>query len=201
MSFCFVGFHDQFDVWAVLVLPFGVQWFPVERCVEMELVQTCSWTRNELFQFNGKDNCFCFSTHSYCCSHWPIACERLLCIKLTCGCSLVLVSCSGSILFNLHYVCIVNHLHVKKEKKYGEFLRKAYNRQILALWKRREGSWEGGGEIWFSYHRRNWGFSFIYYTDIENTYKLLSHTHPTDNQNTVPHIHPVYMHILWTSVP
>ncbi len=31
-----------------MVLPYGVQWFcspiPVERCAEMELAQTCSWT-------------------------------------------------------------------------------------------------------------------------------------------------------------
>jgi hypothetical protein len=46
MFFCFVDFYGQFYVLAVLVLLFGVQWFcchfKVERCVEMEFVQTCS---------------------------------------------------------------------------------------------------------------------------------------------------------------
>jgi hypothetical protein len=46
MFFCFVGVHGQFELFTVLL--FGVQWFyspyPVNRCSEMELVQTCSST-------------------------------------------------------------------------------------------------------------------------------------------------------------
>jgi hypothetical protein len=45
MFFCFVGVNGQLQLFMLL---FGVHWscspFPVERCSEMELVQTCSST-------------------------------------------------------------------------------------------------------------------------------------------------------------
>jgi hypothetical protein len=48
MLFCFVGVNGQLDVELFMVLPFGVQWFcspfPVERCSEMKLMQTCRST-------------------------------------------------------------------------------------------------------------------------------------------------------------
>jgi hypothetical protein len=46
MFFCFVGIHGQLEPFTLL--QFGVQWFcspfPVERCPEMELMQTYSST-------------------------------------------------------------------------------------------------------------------------------------------------------------
>jgi hypothetical protein len=49
MLFYFVGVHGQLELFTMLhLLLFGVQWFcspfPVERCSEMEFVQTCSST-------------------------------------------------------------------------------------------------------------------------------------------------------------
>jgi hypothetical protein len=43
MFFCFVGVYGRLELFTLLL--FGVQWFcspfPVERCSEMEFVQTC----------------------------------------------------------------------------------------------------------------------------------------------------------------